>query len=270
MAFALLAVAAVYLGVAGTLYARQRSMVFFPDATAVAPGSVGLPEAEVHRLHTADGLALVAWWLAGSGPDTVLYFHGNAGSLADRAGRIRTLAGLGFSVLAVDYRGYGGSEGRPSEAGFARDADAAYAFLVHRNVAPGRLLLYGESIGTGVAVALAARRPVAGVILDAPFSSLADIAADRYWMFPVRWLLADPFRSDLAVGRIEAPILMLHGTEDGVVPIRYGRRLLAFAGPQARFEAFAGDGHTVLQDPRAQAAVAAWLSGTVRASHARP
>ena len=255
-----LALAAAYLAVAAYFYVEQRSMLFVSDRTDVAPAAAGLPGAEVHRLTTADGIALVAWSVPGSGPDTVLYLHGNGGSLADRVPRIRTLAGLGFSVLAIDYRGYGGSGGRPSEAGLARDADAAYAFLRRRGVETDHLLVYGESLGTGVAVSLAARRPVAGLILDAAFSSVVDVAADRYWMLPVRWLLADPFRSDRAIGHVAAPILMLHGDRDGIVPIRYGRRLLSFAPAGTRFEVLDGAGHTVLQDPRAQAAVRDWLA----------
>lgn len=255
-----LALAAAYGAVVAYFYVEQRSMLFLSDRVDVAPAAAGLPGADLHRLATADGVALVAWSVPGSGPDTVLYFHGNGGALADRVPRIRTLVDLGFSVLAIDYRGYGGSGGRPSEAGLARDADAAYAFLRGRGVAPDHLMVYGESLGTGVAVSLAARRPVAGVILDAAFSSVVDVAADRYWMLPVRWLLADPFRSDRAIRRVAAPILMLHGDQDGIVPIRYGRRLLSFAPAGTRFEVLGGAGHTVLQDPRAQAAVRDWLA----------
>lgn len=258
-----LALAAAYLAIASYFYLEQRAILFVSDRTDIAPASAGLDGAEVLRLVTADGVPLVAWWLAGPGRDTVLYFHGNGGALGDRVPRIRTLAALGFSVLAIDYRGYGGSGGQPSEAGLARDADAAYAVLRDRGVAPDRLLVYGESLGTAVAVSLAARRPVGGLILDAPFSSVVDVAADRYWMLPVRWLLADPFRSDLAIRHVAAPILMLHGDRDDIVPIRYGRRLLSRAPPGARLETLEGAGHTVLQDPRAQAAVKDWLASRV-------
>eukprot|EP01035_Chromulina_nebulosa_P037354 gene37354-50407_t len=259
--FAVMAVVAIVLYVAAgiALYSLQRSLIFIGDRTDLDPAEAGVPAAKVHRLKTDDGVDLTAWVLDGRGPYVIIYFHGNGAALSGRADRIEQLAGLGPSVLAIDYRGYGGSSGAPSEQGLKRDADAAYAFAVKLGFAADHVILYGESLGTGVAVDLAARRPVAGVILDAPFSALVDVAADRYWMFPVRWLLKDTFRSDRVVSKITAPILILHGRDDSVVPLRYGQRLSHLAGDRSSFVVVEDGGHVVLGTLQGFAQARDWL-----------
>lgn len=253
------ALAVLYLLGTGLLYAVQRQILFVTGTTPATPATVGL-DAQVLSLRTADGETLSAWLLRRPGDRLFVYFHGNAGDLPRHAERMRQLAALGGSVLAVDYRGYGLSTGRPSEAGLREDAEAAYAEALALGFRPGAIVLYGESLGSAVAVQLAARRRVAGIILDAPFTSVADVAAGQYWMVPVRLLLRDPFRSDEVIGSVPAPILILHGTEDRTVPFRLGEALAAAAGPRARFVALPGAGHTVLQDPRAAAAARLWLA----------
>jgi fermentation-respiration switch protein FrsA (DUF1100 family) len=250
----------LYAAAAAALFAFQRSLIFSGDKTDLEPSQVGLPEASVHRLRTADGVPLVAWSVRGTGRYLAIYFHGNGASLPGRAQRISDLRRLGFSVLAIDYRGYGGSGGSPSEQGLREDADAAYALAGQLGFAPQRIVLYGESLGSGVALELASRKAVAGLILDAPFSSLADVAADRYWMFPVRLLMRDPFRSDLAILHVRAPVLVLHGTDDHVVPIRYGKRLSELGGNNVTFVAVEGAGHVVLGRRAVQARVMDWVT----------
>jgi fermentation-respiration switch protein FrsA (DUF1100 family) len=161
--------------------------------------------------------------------------------------------------VALSYRGYGGSSGRPSESGLLADAGAAYAFALARYPAE-RIVLWGESLGTGVAVALAAEKPVARVILESPFSSAVDIAARRYWFVPVRWLMKDQFRSDLRVGKVAAPVLVLHGERDNVVPIALGERLYALVNAPKRFVRFPGAGHNDLGANGAVAAAKTFLA----------
>ena len=133
--------------------------------------------------------------------------------------------------MALSYRGYGGSTGKPTEAGLIEDARAAYAYAAERY--PGRIVLWGESLGTGVAVALAAEKPVTHLILDAPFTSAVDVAArDLYRFLPVRLLMKDQFRSDRRIKHVKAPVLILHGEADDIMPIRYGERLLAMVAGQ--------------------------------------
>lgn len=260
-----IAIAALLYSAAGlAMYLFQRPILFMNGRDDITPAEAGLPEATVQHLRTSDDVRLVTWLVRGSGKLLAMYFHGNAGSLAVRAERIRQLASLGFSVLAVEYRGFGGSEGQPSEQGLNRDADAAYGYARSIGFGGDRIVLYGESLGTGVATQLAARSKVAGVILDAPFSSVADVAADRYWMFPVRWLLRDPFRSDLAIGKVKVPVLILHGDRDGVVPIRYGRRLAALGGANVTFVTVENGEHMVLGE--AEPEVRQWMSGLQAAS----
>src|SRR6202030_3138165 len=129
----------------------------------------------------------------------------------------------GIGIVAVEYRGYAGSSGSPSERGLIADAEAAYAFAAERYPAK-QLVLWGESLGSGVAVALAAEKPVGRVILEAPFTSAADVAAEHYWFLPVRLLMKDQFRSDLRIDKVSAPVMILHGVKDQVVPFRQGER----------------------------------------------
>ena len=167
----------------------------------------------------------------------MLYFHGNAGSLRNRADRFRALAGDGYGLVALSYRGYGGSTGSPSEAGLIADAQAAYAFAAAR-VPAQRIVVFGESLGTGVAVALAATQRIGGLVLQAPFTSAVDVGARVYWFLPVRLLMKDPFRSDARIGKVTVPLLVLHGERDQVVPIALGERLFALANEPKRFVRF--------------------------------
>ena len=241
-------VLAVYGGLLALMYVFQRSLLYFPDAKRTAPAAAGLPQAEEVWLTTADGERLIAWHVPPrGGKPVVLYFHGNAGALDLRAGRFVSLVADGTGLLALSYRGYGGSSGKPSEAGLISDALAAYDFAAAR-YPPQRLALWGESLGTAVAVALAAERKVGGLILDAPFTSIAAVGAAAYPFAPVRWLIKDAFRSDRRIARVTAPILALHGERDTIVPIRFGEQLLALAKAPKRLVRYPLGGHVDLDD----------------------
>ncbi len=249
-----------YGGLLALLYFTQRAMQYFPERLRTAPAVAGLPEAQEIELDTADGERVIAWHVPPRGDQPViLYFHGNGGSLRGRVERFRALTADGSGLVALSYRGYGGSSGRPTEAGLLADAGAAYAFALARYPAE-RIVLWGESLGTGVAVALAAEKPVARVILESPFSSAVDIAARRYWFVPVRWLMKDQFRSDLRVGKVAAPVLVLHGERDNVVPIALGERLYALVNAPKRFVRFPGAGHNDLGANGAVAAAKTFLA----------
>jgi fermentation-respiration switch protein FrsA (DUF1100 family) len=219
-------VAAGYLGIGALMYFAQRSLMYFPDRTRTPPAAAGLPQAQEVMLDTADGERVLAWHVPPRGDKpVVIYFHGNGGALNLRVDRFTRLTADGTGLLALSYRGYGGSTGKPTEAGLIADARAAYAFAAERY--PGRIVAWGESLGTGVAIALAAEKPVTHLILDAPYTSTVDVAADLYWFLPVRLLMKDQFRSDEHIKRVTAPVLILHGEADTIIPIRYGERLLA-------------------------------------------
>jgi fermentation-respiration switch protein FrsA (DUF1100 family) len=225
------------------MYVTQRALMYFPETFRVPPGDAGLPAAEEVMLDTADGERVIAWHIAPrDGRPVVLYFHGNGGSLRYRVDRFKALTALGNGLVALSYRGYGGSTGRPTEAGLIGDAAAAYAFAAARYPAD-RIVLWGESLGSGVAIALAAEQPVASLILEAPFSSAVDVAARAYPFVPVRWLMKDQFRSDLRVENVKAPVLIVHGDRDEIVPIAFGERLYKMVKAPKRFMRITGGNH---------------------------
>jgi fermentation-respiration switch protein FrsA (DUF1100 family) len=226
----------------------QRKLMYFPDPTRHVPAASGLPQADEVTFKSSDGERLIAWHAPPrAGKPVVLYFQGNAGGLDLRVGRFRWLIEDGIGLLALCYRGYGGSSGSPSEQGLIRDASAAYAFAAAR-YEPARLVLWGESLGTAVAIALAAEHRAGAVILDAPFTSAADVGAATYPYVPVRWLIKDPFRSDLRIGRVKAPLIVLHGVRDRVVPIRFGEKLFALANEPKRMVRFPDGNHVDLDE----------------------
>ena len=256
----LIAVFVGYGALVALAYFAQRALMYFPDRTRTAPAAAGLPQAEEIALTTSDGERLIAWHVAPRGDKpVVLYFQGNGGALVLRAMRFARLIADGAGLLALSYRGYGGSTGRPSEAGLLRDAQAAYAFAAARHPAE-RLVLYGESLGTGVAVALAAERKVGRLVLEAPFTSALDIGAAAYPFLPVRLMMRDQFRSDERIGKVTAPVLVLHGALDEVIPIVYGERLYALIGAPKKFVRFPDGHHSDLDDHGASAAVRDFLA----------
>src|SRR3954451_7768130 len=237
--------AAGYLALGALMFFAQRALMYFPERIRTAPAAAGFPQAEEITLDTADGEKVIAWHVPPRGEKPlVIYFHGNGGSLRLRVDRFQKLAANGFGLLALSYRGYGGSTGSPSERGLIEDARAAYAYAADRY--PDRIVLWGESLGTAVAIALAAEKPVSKLILDAPFTSAADIAAAVYWFLPVRLLMRDTFRSDQRIGNVNVPVLILHGEADVVVPIVYGERLLAMIPGKKQMVRFAGGEHVDL------------------------
>src|SRR2546429_2216384 len=228
------------------LYVTQRAMQYFPERFRTAPAVAGLPEAEEVVLDPADGERVIVWHVPPrADKPVVLYFHGNGGSLRGRVDRFRALTAGGPGLGTLSYRGYGGSRGAPTEAGLVNDALAAYAFTRARYRAE-RIVLWGESLGTGVAVALAAQQPVGHLILQSPFTSAADVGAQRYWFVPVSLLMKDQFHSDLRIGKVTAPVLVLHGDHDTVVPFALGERLYGLINAPKRFVRFPGLDHNDL------------------------
>lgn len=244
----LVALAAIgYVGGLAALFLLQRSFLFpIPQTARTAPAAGGFPQAEEQVLTTVDGERLIVWHVpAKPGRPVVLYFHGNGDFLAGFFGRFRDLIADGTGIVALSYRGYAGSSGRPSEQGLLADAAAAYAFAAARYGAD-RIVLWGFSLGSGVAAALAAEQPVGGLILEAPYTSLADVAASAFPIFPVRLVMRDPFRSDQRIARVKAPLLIMHGGRDATIPIGLGERLFALAHEPKQFVRFPEGGHNDL------------------------
>jgi uncharacterized protein len=250
-----------YVGFAAILYFTQRSLMYFPDTAHTTPAQAGLPEAEEVTLTASDGQHVIAWHVAPTADKPViLYFHGNGGALRYRVERFKKLIADGIGLVALEYRGYGGQDGRPSEHGFIADAEGAYAFAAARYPVQ-QIVLWGESLGTGVAVALAAEKPVGRVILEAPFTSAAAVAAIHYWYMPVRLLMKDQFHSDERIGKVTAPLLILHGVHDRTVPYAMGERLFELANKPKNIVKFLDGGHEDLDQNGALLAVARFLAG---------
>jgi fermentation-respiration switch protein FrsA (DUF1100 family) len=258
---AIAACATLYAVVLVGLLLGQRRILFRCDAADVDPAKLGLKADTIH-LKTEDGESLVAWSIPpATDRPLILYFHGNAGGLDLRVERFRAMAKAGMGVLAIEYRGYGASTGSPSERGLKLDGEATYAAAIRSGVKPERIVAFGESLGSGVAVALAARNKVGALVLDSPYSSIADVAAAAYWFVPVRALVRDPFRNDLLIRQVKAPMLVVHGTKDPVVPIRFGERLFALANPPKAFWRVEGAGHLALGERLAE--TLDWIARTV-------
>jgi len=240
---------AVYAAGLGMLYMRQREIMYPRDSGRADIASAGLAAAEEISVATADGERLVAWVVPPrAGKPVLLYFHGNAGNLgrAGRVSRFRALTEDGTGLFAVSYRGYGGSTGLPSEEGLLQDARAAYGAAAARFGA-GRLVGYGESLGTGVVLKLAAEVPLQAVVLEAPYRSTLAVAQGLYPYLPLSLAMKDQFRSDEIIGRIKVPLLVLHGERDQIIPFVQGEELYALANPPKRFLRFPEGRHTNLQ-----------------------
>jgi len=248
-------VAGVVIVLVGLLWVFQRRLIFLPDSSAVPPAATVLPGASDVVLRTTDGLELAAWYRpapTGSCRPTVLVASGNAGNRHSRAPLANELAGNGFGVLLVDYRGYGGNPGSPSEAGLALDIRAARDFLTRAGIADRELIYFGESLGGAVVTDLALEHPPAGLLLRSPFTELAAVGQEHYPILPVRLLLRDRFPVLDAIARITVPTTVIYGTADGVVPAEQSRAVAEHAAGPTEVVVVPGADHNdrVLLDGR--------------------
>jgi uncharacterized protein len=232
------------------MYAFQRDLQYFPTRRDPAPQAVGLTGVKVVPLATPDGEVLVLWTSPATGDrPTILFLHGNGGEIADRADRFAYYQAQGFGVAFLSWRGYGGSTGSPSETGLLTDTKAAYDHLRGLGIPPDRIVLLGESLGTGPAVITAAANPVGAVILEAPYSAAVDIARQAYPWAPVGLLMKDQYRSRDHIAAINAPLLILHGERDRVIPPGFGKRLFDAARDPKTFLSLGPVGHNALFSP---------------------
>ena len=227
----------------------QRSFLYFPLAQTPPPIASVLPGAEEVRFTTADGIELAGWFRAGPpGAVTVIVFNGNAGDRSHRAPLATALGREGFGVILFDYRGYAGQRGTPSEDGLAADARAVVAYVQGRpDVDPARIAYFGESLGAAVAVGLAIQRRPAALVLRSPFTSLEDMAKLHYPWIPVGPLLVDRYGSIDRIAQVRAPLLVIAGSRDGIVPLAHSRRLFDAAKDPKRFVAIDGADHNDLE-----------------------
>lgn len=231
---------AVYLGLALYLYVFQGHYVYFPDLpsrqVAATPADVGLAF-EAVRLSTSDGETLAGWFIpAPTARGTLLYLHGNGGNIGHRLDPITVFHRLGLNIFIIDYRGYGDSTGKPSEEGTYQDALAAWKYLTQQErIMPERIVLFGESLGGSIATWLAARHTPAGLVIYASFTSVPELAQELYPMFPASWLVRYRYDTRAALDRVNCPVLIMHSSEDEMIPFSHGQALLGAAHQPKRF-----------------------------------
>jgi hypothetical protein len=235
------------VGALGALRRRfQHSLIFRPSRYPTGvwnPAIYGLPYEDVW-FDSEDGTRLHGWWIESPrAAATVVFCHGNTGSIGDRIGLYLQLRRLKVNILAFDYRGYGRSHGRPSEKGLFSDVRAAVDFVVERGVALEQTVLFGHSLGGAVAVDGALHRPVAGLVVQSSFTQLADMARHVFRGTPVHLIARNEFRSVEKVGRLTMPKLFIHGTEDGTVPFSIGETLFAAAAEPKQWYPVPRAGH---------------------------
>ena len=254
-----------YTTVVLLLHVFQRNLMYAPGGAPGTPADAGVPEMTTLTARAKDGIETVSWIAPSAGQaETVVLFHGNAGNIADRAFKARCFLDVGFGVVLAGYRGFGGNPGSPTEAGLFSDAMALVEALGAHEMAPGQLILYGESMGSGVAVHMAqtladAGTPVAGVILEAPFTSMADAAAYHYRWLPARLLVHDRYDSLSKIGGIRTRLLLIHGDRDRTVPQALGKKLFSRAVEPKSAIWLEGAGHVNVFDFGVAAPVIEWL-----------
>jgi len=261
-------VAFCYLYVAFWFFVHQREFQYTRSGTSGSPEAVGLEGFAEVSISTEDDERIVGWWapppIRGG---VVLFFHGTPSTLRDTIWRLADLRNSGLGVMAIDYRGYGSSTGTPSELGFRADARATFDCI--RTLAPAsKVAVFGESLGTGIAVALARERPVAGVLLNAPYASVLRLFELRGPPLPYRWLLADQFDSEALIGGVSVPVMILHDTADDNVPVAEARRLYAAANEPKSMIEVEGAGHSSAWEGGAREpalkALVAWTAPVTR------
>lgn len=235
----------IFIAIMFLMYLFQRQLIYFPALQTPKLSDYQANDMQVIKLHTMDGLLLTAWYKSAvERHPTVLYLHGNAGHIGFRMPLVREFINAGWGVLLVEYRGYGGNAGKPSEQGLYEDGRAGLKFLMQQGISAKQLILYGESLGTGVAVQLATEHPSCAVILQAPFTSLPALAHYHYPWLPLKpW---DKFNSLEKIKNIHAPLLILHGKEDEIVPYPQGVMLFQQAQSPKKMITFAQGSHNNL------------------------
>ena len=250
-------------GLLALAWSQQRRLIYFPSRGPAPPAAALMPYGRDVVLETEDGIRLGAWYLPG-GRSAVLVFNGNAGDRSMRAALASALNRMGHSVLLFDYRGYGGNPGRPSEDGLAADARAAQAWLAAQSGVE-RIAYFGESLGAAVAVGLAVQRPPAALVLRSPFTSLPDVGAVHFPWLPVRRLLLDRYPSIERIASVSAPLLVIAGDRDDIVPMSLSGRLYDAASQPKQFVLVPGAGHNdpaLLDGPQMLDEIAGFLSST--------
>jgi len=239
--YTLIFIFAVYLIVTLGLYIFQRKLLYYPNFNSHLKGDGLIHSFENISIKTKDNINLKGWFhLKDTKKKTILFFHGNAGTLDNRIYKLNFLGNLDVNFLIFGWRGYSGSSGKPSEFGLYLDAKSALNWLNSKGITDEEIILYGESLGTSVAIEVSQNRNLAGIILEAPFTSMIDIGKKYYPFFPVKLLLKDKYVSKNKIKNINSPVLVMHGKKDKIVPFYMGKKIYDLAN-QPKFNYFPDD-----------------------------
>lgn len=250
LALAVLVATMGYASVVAAMYGFQAELVYTPRDTGglAALGALAIAGSQRVAITTVDRETIAGWYVAPSKPGqpVFLFLHGKGGSLERMTWRWKRILERGAGVLAISYRGYPGSTGSPSEIGLKRDARAAYDWLIGKGHRPQEIVIHGLSLGSGVAVALAAKVAARALVLEAPYTAIVDVAAERFPWAPVRLLMKDRFVSIDVIGQVNMPVLIAHGDRDTVIPYAHAERLYARARQPKTLARMAGSDHSTL------------------------
>ncbi|HFC05657.1 MAG TPA: alpha/beta hydrolase [Rhizobiales bacterium] len=239
----------IYLLIVIAMYTYQRRLMYLPDTAPHTPAELGFSDVQTAIIPTPDGQKLQSWYLpAQPNQPTILFFHGNAGSIAGRANRMAFYRHQGYGAFFVSYRGYGGSTGSPDETGLVTDALAAYDWLVGKGLEGESIIVVGESLGAAVSVRLALQRKIRALVLEAPFTSTIDVAKDVYWWLPVNLLMKDRFETIKIIDQIDVPLLIIHGGADELTNVGQSKDLYAQAKQPKTLKILSGVSHNGLFD----------------------
>lgn len=231
------------------VFVFQRSFLYLPDRQEITPVEAGLNDFAAVEIGAKPG-AMTSWWRPPAKADSpiIIMFHGNGGALAGRSGLYSAIAGQDYGMLAAGYPGYGGNPGSPSEQGLLQTADANYQWLLGKGYKPSRIVIAGQSLGTGVAVWLAKRHRVAGLLLQSPYTSMADMAAKQMPFFPARYLIEDRYDSLSRVADVQMPVAWIHGRDDVLIPLAMGQKLFDASNTPKCSYIIPGAGHNDIPD----------------------
>ncbi len=246
---ALMAILLIYFGVIGWLYFNQRSLLYFPDKNIKPVAEYNLPDTEDLMIKSQDGSQIQMWYHEPkNNMPMVVYLHGNSYTLGQRAPKFKELIDMGYGFAAPAYHGFSNSEGTPSMEAILGDARAAIQYLQSKGYETKDMLIIGESLGSGVSMHMATEYQFAGVFLITPYTSISDRAQEIYWYLPIKFLVKDNFKSYDKVDRINAPLLIVHGTKDLVIPHTHAERLIELAHTPKKLIIYEGKGHSNLDN----------------------